>query len=396
VPEREGRIEASEEPTDRLTFPAASERRLAGADAPAREKPEGRRTSGAGHSSRSARPASLASLDPKARLEAARELLRLCEEGDAVPAEVLPEVQKAYQAEKSVGRAAQLRAIVNRLQILHQTMPRDVIAQAPGGRAAPVLRQHLHPRYLLDSCIAATRMSEVYRAWRSADGQQVAIKCLPRRLASEAARREFIQETELLLHLRHPHIVPVLDRGLAGEMPFFVMEYVAGGSLRDYLCRRKMGVERVLRIGIQVCKALAHAHANGVVHLDVKPGNILLDDLDSPRLSDFGIARLAGEQQHGILMAGTRGYAAPEQLSPGYQPDIRSDIYSLSVVLYRLLKGRLPKAEPAPAADLMQGLPSAVGAVLERAMSINPEDRFTDAVDFGDALAACLSSYGRR
>jgi serine/threonine-protein kinase len=176
-------------------------------------------------------------------------------------------------------------------------------------------------------------------------------------------------------------------------MPFVVMEWVEGGSLRDLARRPPAPAHRVVRIGREICEGLAYIHSRGVLHLDIKPGNVLLDSSDSVKLTDFGIARHLGDEHGATVMAGTPKYAAPEQLRRGAHVDQRSDVYSLGAVLYLLLTGDLPEQTGRSLRYLDPRLLEALGPVLMKALRRDPEQRFASAASFGTALAEHLPSY---
>ena len=201
-------------------------------------------------------------------------------------------------------------------------------------------------------------MGMVYRAER-ADGafeQDVAVKLLRVGLASKEAAARFEHERRLLARLEHPHVVRLLDGGVVGDgalsgRPFLVMELVRGVPLTDYADRHRLGVDARLRLFVDVCDAVAHAHRRLVVHRDLKPSNVLVAEGDAGdaqvKLLDFGIAKaLAGEaDDHALTRTGTPlltpAYAAPEQIS-GDPITTATDVYALGVVLYELLAGRRP------------------------------------------------------
>jgi len=343
---------------------------------------------------------SLASVAPAVRLRAAREIVSLCRNGDAIPAEVLPGLLEAYRSERSVRGARDLLSLLNRVRCLDKVgAARSLLRLHPAagleqhGRAWALLQHHLEDRYSVEGRISATRMSEVYRGWRRSDGQAVAIKCLPERLSSDVTRGDFARETEVLMRLRHPHIVPVLDRGLAGELPYLVMPYVDGGSLRDLRRGPPPAVARALRIGAEVCEALGYIHSHGVMHLDLKPGNVLLNSSDRAQLADFGIARALGGGLAVRPGGVTPRYAAPEQLAPAGHLDHRTDVYSLAVVLYQLLTGRLPGHLVVPASTLNRRAPASLDGVLARALQHDLDRRFRDGASFRAALLECLPAY---
>ena len=248
-------------------------------------------------------------------------------------------------------------------------------------------------------------MGIVYLARDVQLDRDVAIKVLPSHLARTAASRErFLREARTAARLSHPHIVPIHRVGEAGSFVFFVMSYVEGETLGERLRREgplsPADTARVLR---EVAWALAYAHGRGIVHRDVKPDNILLEAGTGRALvTDFGIAHGGGELDHdtdpGKIM-GTAHFMSPEQAAS--EPvDGRSDIYSLGVVGYLAVSGRLPFEAPNVPALLVRqasetppsvlrvapGLPSALGAAIDRCLAIDPTDRFADA----EAMAAAL------
>lgn len=211
--------------------------------------------------------------------------------------------------------------------------------------------------YFVIERLGAGGMASVYRARRLSDNRQVALKILPLHLAaSETLRQRFFREAQTAAHLQHPHILPVMDFGEDAGMPYIVMRLVEGGTLADMIRRGPLPVVETARILTEVAEALDHAHTQGVIHRDIKPGNILFDGQNNAFLTDFGIARLMNADGNltstgGFL--GTAAYASPEQCR-GEELTPASDIYSLGVVLYEMLTGVLPFDGPTPLAIIHQ------------------------------------------
>ncbi len=267
------------------------------------------------------------------------------------------------------------------------------------------LQSALAGEYSLQRELGRGGMGVVYLARDVQLDRDVAIKVLPSHLAQNTESRErFVREARTAAGLSHPHIVPIHRVGEAGGFVFFVMTYVAGETLGERLRTRgplpHAEAARVLR---EVAWALAYAHGRGIVHRDVKPDNILLEAGTGRALvTDFGIAHGAdtdGVSDSGLIM-GTAHFMSPEQ-ALGDVVDARSDLYSLGVVAFLTVSGRLPfDAANVPAliarqttevatgvARVSPGLPPAFAAVIDRCLSRDPVDRFPD----GEALAAALA-----
>ena len=251
-------------------------------------------------------------------------------------------------------------------------------------------------------------MGIVYLARDVQLDRDVAIKILPPQLATAATRERFLREARTAAGLSHPHIVPIHRVGEADGFVFFVMSYIEGETLGERLRNRgPLPPADLTRIMREVAWALAYAHGRGIVHRDVKPDNILLEaGTGRAMVTDFGIAH-AGHDSGPVKVpgkvAGTAHYMSPEQAT-GDPVDGRSDIYSLGVVGYVALSGRLPfEADNLPALILKQatqapgsvmqaapGLPPSLGNAIDRCLEREPDDRFPD----GEALADRLMSRG--
>jgi eukaryotic-like serine/threonine-protein kinase len=272
----------------------------------------------------------------------------------------------------------------------------------------PVRIDILPPRYRAPTLVGHGGMGEIYRAMDEALGRAVAIKLLSERYAEdESVRRRFMREALAAARLSgEPSTVTIFDVGEWNERPFIVMEYLSGGTLDGVVARDgAQPVERVLPWLEQAAAALDHAHANGVVHRDVKPGNLLLDRDQNVHVADFGIASAAGMDSltaTGTIL-GTAGYLSPEQ-AQGRRATPASDVYALAVVAFELLTGDRPYRresmtaeaaahvnEPIPSAcERGHGLPCQVDAVFERALAKRPEDRYGSAHELVAALRDAL------
>src|SRR6476646_4157713 len=208
-----------------------------------------------------------------------------------------------------------------------------------------ILGTTLSGRYRLEARIGSGGMSTVYRALDETLQRQVAIKLMNREITNDSDQLErFRREARAVAQLSHPHIVGVIDAGEDEGRPYIVFEYVEGETLKERI--RRMGrlpVEEAIAYAIEIARALGCAHANHIVHRDIKPQNVLLDAEGSAKVTDFGIARSLrddGLTADGRVL-GTTDYVSPEQ-ALGHDVNGQSDIYSLGVVLYEMLTGTVP------------------------------------------------------
>ncbi|CAN5275591.1 hypothetical protein BH23ACT9_BH23ACT9_31260 [soil metagenome] len=263
-------------------------------------------------------------------------------------------------------------------------------------------------RYELRTLLGTGGMCDVWRAHDPVLDREVAIKrLLPRWRHDDRIRGRFSTEAMRVAKLNHPAIVGVLDAGEDAVGPFLVMDLVEGPSLAQRLqADGRLSVEESVAVGIAMARALGSAHRAGIVHRDVKPGNILLDPRNGARLTDFGIAKAAADldmTSTGEIM-GTAAYLAPEQ-AMGLEMDGRADVYALGCVLFECLTGERPFAGDSPVqtasarigvqvrvSERVAGIPLAVEDVVATAMAPEAEHRWPD----GDAMAAALVAAGGR
>jgi predicted Ser/Thr protein kinase len=246
-------------------------------------------------------------------------------------------------------------------------------------------------------------MAAVYKAYQPGMDRYVALKILPRHFASDpqfVAR--FKQEAQVLAKLQHPHILPVFDFGEAEGYTYIVMPFIESGTLIDLLKGQPLPLQKIRRIVSQLGDALDYAHSRGLVHRDVKPSNVLLDERGNCLLTDFGLAKIVEGSMNlttsGAVL-GTPAYMSPEQ-GLGQTPDGRSDIYSLGVILYEMATGRAPFKAETPMAVMIKHIhdplpmPTSINPklidpverVILKAMAKEPADRYATASEIVQAI----------
>jgi serine/threonine-protein kinase len=252
-------------------------------------------------------------------------------------------------------------------------------------------------------------MATVYLAHDPRFGRDVALKVMNQAMRDDPALRgRFEREARTVATLEHPAIVPVYDFGEDDAQLYLVMRYMSGGSLADRIQARPFALPDLLPIMRRVGAALDHAHRQGVVHRDLKPGNILFDQYDNAFLSDFGIVKLAQEATDltGSGVIGTPAYMSPEQIHGEKQLDGRSDIYMLGVILFESLTGRKPFEAETPVKQLMAhvleptpsiltvrpDLPPACDTIIQKALAKDRTDRFSSASELTEALTITLTT----
>lgn len=257
----------------------------------------------------------------------------------------------------------------------------------------------------------------VYRAIHKATKMEVALKVLrPELQNSEKALRHFEREVELAASLKHPHIVTLHDSGILRRQYYFSMEYIPGRSLDDYVCEQDLSIKEIVRVFVKIGAAMTHAHQRGVIHRDLKPTNILVDKQGQPKVVDFGLAKADGlpdgETDRGATLTlvgeikGTLSYMSPEQAAgQSERVDVRSDVYSLGVILYRLLCGCFPytvdasplqvlqtiqRAEPIRPRQACKDLDADIEAIVMKCLSRDPGDRYQSASELTEDLRRWL------
>ncbi len=269
--------------------------------------------------------------------------------------------------------------------------------------AAPDLAgSALDARYELHALIGEGAFGRVYRGFDRRLGRPVAIKVIKPWWAEDSAWVErFEREARMLARVSDPGIVQIFDIGHAEQGPYYVAELVDGESLAERLRRSAMAIAEAVAVAEQLCRALASAHARGIVHCDVKPANVLLSGDGRVKVGDFGVARLAGggtSQALSATVAGTPRYMAPEQ-ARGRRTTAATDVYSAGVVLYEMLAGEPPfvhgsavelglrHVQDEPPA-LSAAVPAELREIVVRALCKQPGERFADAAQMADALLA--------
>jgi hypothetical protein len=268
-----------------------------------------------------------------------------------------------------------------------------------------VLGVEIAGRYRLDERLGAGGMSTVYRARDNVLERQVAVKLLAEHLADDDGflarfRREALAAAKLI----HPNVVQVYDSGLDPDAHrhFIVMEYVEGPTVAQLIRQRApQDTARAVDIAVQACEGLEYAHRHGVIHRDVKPGNLIVNPDGVVKLADFGIAKAAEDSRITQIgsVVGTAAYLSPERIQ-GDEATASADVYSLGVVLYQLLSGKVPyetgslselamrqqEGEPPPLHTLNPEVPPELSRAVTRALAGRPDLRYASAAEFGEAI----------
>ena len=279
---------------------------------------------------------------------------------------------------------------------------------------ASELQQALGDNYVLERELTGSGMSRVFVALEKSLNRQVVVKVLPPELAAGVNRERFRREIQLAAQLQHPHIVPLHAAGSSGDLLYFTMPYIEGESLRHALHEGvKFSPREVVRILHDVSDALAYAHSRGVIHRDIKPGNVLRSGSHAV-VTDFGVAKAISAAMPAVGMTtsgmaiGTPAYMAPEQLAGDPAADHRVDIYAVGLLGYELLAGEAPfKASspqetlaaqltraPEPISKRRPDAPPALAALLTRCLAKNPADRPQAATEIVSLLDSLEISSG--
>lgn len=274
-------------------------------------------------------------------------------------------------------------------------------------------------RYILEKHISQGGMATVWQARDNVLARPVAIKILhPHLSQDESFLERFRREALAAARLTHPNIVSIYDTGAEDgrdgepDLQYIVMEHCSRGTLEDLLrAEGSLPPDRVVSIGVSICEALAYAHRHGIVHRDVKPGNVLIANDGSLKVADFGIAKAAFGHKDitttGSIL-GTVTYLSPEQ-GRGEEPDQRSDLYGLGVVLYELTVGRPPftgetqiatammhvKDPPPALRSIAAGVPKWLETTIMKALAKDPDERFASAEEMANALGSPDRGNGR-
>ena len=278
------------------------------------------------------------------------------DKGLATREEVERCVEKLNSDEEGAGDKSLARALVDSGLVTRQQIER-LRPEAETQRAGQQI-----PGYQIVSKLGAGAMATVYKAKQLSLDRMVAIKVLPPSQTKEPQFVErFYAEGRAAAKLNHANIVQAIDVGQSGDFHYFVMEYVEGYSVFDELMKHgRYGEDRALEIGIAVARALEHAHAQGFIHRDVKPKNIMINKDGVPKLADMGLARAVSDREAAEAEAGkaygTPYYISPEQIRGKVDVDFRADIYGLGATLYHMVTGRVPFEAPNPSAVMHKHL----------------------------------------
>ena len=267
-----------------------------------------------------------------------------------------------------------------------------------------LIGKRLDGRYSIEGLVGVGGMANVYRGTDLKTGNQIAVKVLKEEfLDNEELVRRFKNESKAISILSHPNIVKVYDVSVTDKLQYIVMEYVDGITLKEYLKQRGGALtwKETVHFATQVLSALQHAHSKGIIHRDVKPQNIMLLADGSIKMMDFGIARFSRAQSQTVSdkAIGSVHYISPEQ-AKGERTDARTDIYSVGVMLYEMLSGRLPfdgdgavsiaimqiSEKPKPLAEIAPNTPAGLRQITEKAMEKDPDKRYQSAREMLDAI----------
>ena len=270
------------------------------------------------------------------------------------------------------------------------------------------VRRALAGRYQVERVLGEGGMATVYLAHDQKHNRKVAVKVMRPELAATLGADRFLREVQVAAQLSHPHILPMHDSGEADGILYYVMPYVEGETLRERLAKEgQLSVNDAMRLGREVAEALAYAHTRGIIHRDIKPGNILLQS-GHALVADFGIARALGAEGEALtktgLAVGTPQYMAPEQATGEREVDGRADIYALGAVMYEMVAGEPPFTGPTARAIITRslteaprsltnsrtGLSASVDSAIMRALAKSPADRYPNAQEMVGALDRAL------